>query len=105
MLLNVILVEKPLQIYFEYSVYRPAPEILRFPSGPEPPSVCVSALMIDSAIWRIDDKRVRSHFTDLLSGILLHMCTKVNERHPPPNTREVCHLFLPLSASPSRIFP
>ncbi|ROI64849.1 hypothetical protein DPX16_3396 [Anabarilius grahami] len=54
-----------------------APEFLRFPFGPEPPSVCVSALMIDSAIWRIDDKRVRSHFTDLLSGILLHMCTKV----------------------------
>ncbi len=51
--------------------------------GPDPPSVCVSALMIDSAIWRIDVERVRSHFTHLLSGLLLHMCSKVNARRPP----------------------
>lgn len=66
------------QIYHEYSIKRSAPDFAQFPFGPDPPSVCVSALMIDSTIWRIDVERVRSHFTHLLSGLLLHMCSKVN---------------------------
>lgn len=64
------------QIY--HDIKHSAPDFAQFPFGPDPPSVCVSALMIDSTIWRIDVERVRSHFMHLLSGLLLHMCSKVN---------------------------
>ncbi len=44
--------------------------------------------MIDSAVWRIDVERVRSHFTHLLS-----MCSKVNARRPPQTQGKIAASF------------